>query len=224
MFQFFRQTGSAYGVAHHFAGQGLKFPKRAYGGVWNGKLIWGHLTDSRVLSIVKNPAYAGVYVFGRFRCIKQILQDGQIRQRVRQMPRDSWLVEIRNHHEGYLNWEEYLENQDQLERNLTQRPETALSGPARDGLALLQGLLICGRCGRRLTVRYRGNGGIYPVYECNWLKRQGRVKRSCLTVQCPVLDQAVADHVLTAIDTQNLGLAVAAQDELQQRDESISRQ
>ena len=85
---------------HQFAEHGLKFPKRAYGGVWNGKLIWGQLTDSRVLSILKNPAYAGVYVFGRFRCVKHILQDGQIRQRVKQMPRDSWLVEIQNHHAG----------------------------------------------------------------------------------------------------------------------------
>jgi hypothetical protein len=97
-----------------------------------------------------------------------------------------------------------LENQDQLDRNLTQRPETALSGPPREGLALLQGLLICGRCGRRLTIRYRGNGGIYPVYECNWLKRQGRAKRSCLTVQSPVLDQAIEGRMLTAISTQNI--------------------
>ena len=86
VFRFFQETGSAYGVAHWFAEKGLKFPKRAYGGVWNGKLIWGHLTDSRVLTILKNPAYAGMYVFGRFRCVKEILQDGQIRQRVRRCP------------------------------------------------------------------------------------------------------------------------------------------
>jgi DNA invertase Pin-like site-specific DNA recombinase len=224
IFHFFHKMGSAYGVAQQFAEQGLKFPKRAYGGVWNGKLIWDHLTDSRVLSMLKNPAYAGVYVFGRFRCVRQILQDGEIRQRVKKMPRDSWLVEIQNHHEGYLTWEEYLENQDRLQRNLTHRSEVALGGPAREGLALLHGLLICGNCGRRLTVRYRGNGGIYPVYECNWLKRQGRAKRSCLALQCPVLDQAVATRVLEVLNAQNVELALASHDELEKRDESVTRQ
>jgi DNA invertase Pin-like site-specific DNA recombinase len=223
-FRLFHETGSAYGVAHQFAKRGLKFPKRAYGGVWNGKLIWGHLTDSRVLSIIKNPAYAGVYVFGRFRCVKQILQDGQISQQIRKMPRDSWLVEIQNHHEGYLTWDEYLANQDQLDRNLTHRSELALGGALREGLALLQGLLICGTCGRRLTVRYRGNGGIYPVYECNWLKRQARAKTSCLQLQCPVLDQAVATRILEVITSQHLELALASHEELAKRDESVTRQ
>src|SRR5208283_5383632 len=59
LFATFRETGSAYAAAHMFAARGLKFPKRAYGGVWNGQLIWGHLTDRRVLSVLKNPAYAG---------------------------------------------------------------------------------------------------------------------------------------------------------------------
>jgi DNA invertase Pin-like site-specific DNA recombinase len=224
VFRFFRESGSAYGVAHRFAEKGLKFPKRAYGGVWDGKLIWGHLTDSRVLSIVKNPAYAGVYVFGRFRCVKEILQDGLVRQRIRRMPRGSWLVEIQDHHEGYVTWDEYLANQDQLERNRTLRPENVLPQAAREGLALLQGLLVCGKCGRRLTVRYRGNGGIYPIYECNWLKRQGRAKTSCMTIACPPLDQAVANRVLTAVDPEQLQLALAAQEELTTRDSSLRRQ
>ena len=224
VFQFFCETGSAYGVAHRFAEKGLKFPKRAYGGVWNGKLIWGHLTNSRVVSIIKNPAYAGVYVFGRFRCVKQILQDGQIRQRVREMPRDSWLVEIQNHHPGYLTWESYLQNQDRLAKNRTHHPDTALPSAVREGLALLQGLLICGKCGRRLTIRYRGNGGIYPVYQCNWLKREGRTKRACMTIACPALDEAVQRRVLETIDADTLALALAAHDELSQRDESLTRQ
>ena len=224
VFRYFQETGSAYGVAHRFAENGLKFPKRAYGGVWNGNLIWGHLTDSRVLNILKNPAYAGVYVFGRFRCVKEILQEGQIRQRVREMPRDSWLVEIQNHHEGYTTWDEYLTHQDQLDRNRTQRPENILPQAAREGLALLQGLLVCGKCGRRLTVRYRGNGGIYPIYECNWLKRQGQSKKSCMTIACRPLDEAVAERALEAVNPEQLQLALAAQEELLARDGTLRRQ
>jgi len=224
VFQYFQETGSAYGVAHRFAEKGLKFPKRAYGGVWNGKLIWGHLTDNRVLSILKNPAYAGVYVFGRFRCVKEVLLDGQIRQRVKKMPRDSWLVEIQNHHPGYLTWDEYLENQDRLERNRTQWSQTGLPGAVREGLAMLHGLLVCGKCGRRLTVRYRGNGGIYPTYECNWRKRQAQSKRSCMAIACGPLDEVVAQRVLEVVDAARLALALAAHDELEQRDESLTRQ
>jgi hypothetical protein len=187
-------------------------------------LIWGHLTDHRALSILKNPAYAGVYAFGRFRCVKQILQDGQIRQQVRRMPRDNWLVEIQNHHPGYLTWEEYLAHQDRLESNCTRSLEAALPGPVREGLALLHGLLICGTCGRRLTVRYRGNGGIYPTYECNWRKRQALSKRACLTIACPHLDEAVTQRVLQAVNAEHLALALAAHDELTQRDEAILQQ
>jgi DNA invertase Pin-like site-specific DNA recombinase len=65
LFQAFHDTGTAYGVMDHFRRHGLHFPKRSYGGVWNGKLLWGRLSHSRVLGVLKNPAYAGVYVYGR---------------------------------------------------------------------------------------------------------------------------------------------------------------
>ena len=113
------RNGHAYAVAHVFAARGLKFPKRAYGGVWNGQLIWGHLTDRRVLSVLKNPAYAGVYAFGRYRCVKHVLANGEVRSRVKAMPRPSWLVEIQNHHPGYISFDEHLHNLDMLERNRT---------------------------------------------------------------------------------------------------------
>jgi hypothetical protein len=62
-------------------------------------------------------------------------------------------------------------NQKLLEKNRTNGGEMMLNGPAREGLALLQGLLVCGHCGRSITVRYTGSGGIYPCYQCNWLHR-----------------------------------------------------
>src|ERR1035441_6326464 len=65
-------------------------------------------------------------------------------------------------------------------------------------LALLQGLLLCGHCGRRLTVRYTGNGGIYPRYQCNWLRRESLASRDCLNLRCDLLDAAVAEEVLKA--------------------------
>jgi DNA invertase Pin-like site-specific DNA recombinase len=224
VFTAFLEAGSAYGVVHRFAQEKLLFPKRSYGGVWAGKLQWGRLTDSRVLEILKNPSYAGVYAFGRYRCVKEILEDGEVRSRIARMPRDEWLVEIRDHHDGYTSFEQYLKNMDTIERNRTNPKEAILSGPAREGLAMLQGLLICGCCGRRLTPRYRGNGGLYPIYECNWRKREGLSKTSCMSVQCGCLDRAIEERVWEVVNKEHLHLALDAYDILRQRERQISTQ
>lgn len=224
VFTAFQQTGSAYGVVQRFAAENLLFPKRSYGGAWAGKLQWGRLTDSRALEILKNPSYAGIYAFGRFRCVKDVLQDGEVRSRIARMPRDQWLVEIRDHHEGYTSFAEHLKNLEIIAHNRTNPQEAVLSGPAREGLAMLQGLLICGRCGRRLTPRYRGNGGIYPVYECNWRKREGLSKTSCMSVQCGYLDRAVEQRVLEVVNEEQLNLALEAYEILEHREQQISAQ
>jgi len=224
VFTAFQQTGSAYGVVQHFAEKSLSFPKRSYGGAWDGQLRWGRLNDSRVLEILRNPSYAGVYAFGRFRCVKEILDDGEVRSRIARMPRDQWLVEIRDHHEGYITFDQQLKNLDTIQKNRTNPREAVLSGPAREGLALLQGLLICGVCGRRLTTRYRGNGGIYPIYECNWRKREGLSKTSCMSVQCGNLDRAVEARILEVVNQEQIDLALEAFEILQGREQQISGQ
>ncbi len=220
----FRELGSATGVVQAFASQGLRFPKRSYGGVWNGKLIWGRLTEGRVLSILKNPTYAGVYAFGRHRCVKEILADGAIRARVKEMPRSSWLVAIQDHHQGYLSFEEHLRNLELLEKNRTNNSETLLSGPPREGLAVLQGLLVCGHCGRRLTVRYKSKGGIKPQYECNWQRREGLATRSCLVVRAEVLDAAIGQRALQVVSSEQITLAIQALQELQQSQSAVTGQ
>jgi DNA invertase Pin-like site-specific DNA recombinase len=224
LFDTFHRCGSAYGVVHHFARHGIRFPKRSYGGIWNGRLIWGRLSDGRVRGVLKNPSYAGLYAFGRYHYRKQISADGQIRSKMSAVPMSSWTVTIQNHHEAYISWEEFLENQSILQRNQVNGEGTILSGSAREGLALLQGLLLCGNCGRRLSIRYKGNGGLYPQYECNWLKREGLATRSCLNVRCDLLDNAISQRVLAALQPAQLQIAIAALQELQQRDESTTQQ
>jgi DNA invertase Pin-like site-specific DNA recombinase len=224
VFTYFRETGSAYAVVHRFAEEKLRFPKRAYGGAWNGRLIWGRLTHSRVLGLLKNPSYAGVYVFGRYRSIKEASPDGQVQSRISLMPMDAWRVMIPEHHPGYIGWEEFLHNREILEKNRTNGAETLLSGPAREGLALLQGLLICGSCGRRLSVRYKGNGGIYPTYQCNWLRREGLSTTDCMTLHCDLLDATIAKRVLELIQPSQLEITLLALQELEKRDTSITRQ
>ena len=144
----------------HFHQHQLSFPRRAYGGAWNGKIFWGRLQHGRVLGLLSNPCYAGAYVFGRYRGLKSISTDGQIQSKIQKQPIGSWLVLIPEHHPGYLGWDEYLENQQMLEQNQTNQPEQCSSGAAREGRALLQGMLLCGHCGRRLSPRYTGSSEV----------------------------------------------------------------
>jgi DNA invertase Pin-like site-specific DNA recombinase len=224
VFRLFRETGSAFAVVQRFAERGLRFPKRAYGGAWAGQLIWGRLTHSRVLGILKNPSYAGMYVFGRYQYRVQINAEGEVRKRMQASAMPDWRVRLPEHHEGYITLEEFLKNKEILEKNRTNGEGTILSGPAREGLALLQGLLLCGHCGRALTVSYRGNGGIYPRYLCNWLHHQALATKDCLNFRCDVLDPVIVEEVLKALQPAELELALAALRELETRDQAIMRQ
>ena len=224
VFRLFRETGSAYTVVQRFFENGLRFPKRAYGGAWDGQLLWGRLSHGRVLSILKNPCYAGMYVFGRYQYRQQITAAGEVRKRMQAVARREWRVSIKEHHEGYIRWEEYEKNAERLEKNRTNGEETVLGGPAREGLALLQGMLLCGSCGRSLTVRYLGNDGIYPTYLCNRLVREGLASNYCMSFRCDLVDAAISQEVLKALQPAELELALAALHELEVRDQTIFRQ
>jgi len=224
VFRSFRETGSAFAVVQNFAKRALRFPKRAYGGAWNGKLVWGRLTHTRVLCMLKNPSYAGVYVFGRYQYHQQISTTGEIQKKMRAVPMPDWRVQLRQHHDGYISWDEFLENGKRLEKNRTNGEATMLSGPAREGLALLQGLLLCGNCGHAITVRYTGNGGIYPTYLCNRQRREGLATKDCMSFRCDLLDAAVSEEVLKALQPAELQLALGALRELEVRDQAILRQ
>ena len=224
LFEAFRSTGSAYGVAHKFSKEGLEFPKRAYGGVWKGRLIWGRLTTSRVFGILHNPTYAGAYVHGRYQSIKEIGPDGTFRSTTKIMPMSSWTVLINDHHEKYITWEEYIANQKILANNRTNSEEFLLKGPAREGATLLQGLLLCGSCGRRLTVRYKGNGGLYPTYECNWKRKEGFSTGSCMHIRGDLIDNPIIHRVLEVIKPKQIQAAIKALEEIERREEGVDNQ
>ena len=221
IFELFQREGTACAVVQRFSELGLRFPRRAYGGAWDGKLIWGRLTHSRVLSILANPAYTGTYVYGRYQSCKKISPTGEICTQVRCMPQDAWRVTIPDHHPGYITQAQFLANRQRLDANRTNAE--VLTGPAREGLCLLQGLLICGLCGHRVSVRYMGNGGEYPVYLCNWKARQG-LARACMTVGSKSLDAAIADRVVAAVTPLTIELALKALTSLEERDEATAAQ
>jgi len=224
VFRLFRETGTAFGVMQRFAESGLRFPKRSYGGAWDGKILWGRLTHSRVLGMLKNPCYAGMYVFGRYRYRREISAEGAVHKRIHAVAMADWRVSLKEHHEGYITVDEFFKNQERLEKNRTNGEQTLLAGPAREGLALLQGLLLCGTCGHALTVRYTGNGGIYPCYLCNRLRREGLASKDCMGFRCDLLDAAISEEVLKTLQPAEIELALAALQELESRDRTISRQ
>ncbi len=222
VFDSFRQTGSAYGVVQQFAERQVRFPKRSYGGVWNGQLRWGRLAHGRVLSILRNPAYAGAYVFGRYRGCKSFSPEGQIRAKVAAMPMADWKVLLPDKHPAYLSWEDYLANQQRLAENQTNGSAPAV-GAAREGAALLQGLILCGRCGRAMAPRYGGINGSRPTYECNWRRRE-LAGPSCWSVRADVLDAAMAERVLAVLTPAQLEIALAALAEVARRDQAVEHQ
>src|SRR6201984_2115745 len=222
VFELFEQESSAYGVVQRFQERGLRFPRRQYGGAWDGKLIWGRLTHSRVLGILANPSYAGTYVFGRYQSCKQIGPTGEIQTQSRLMPQDEWRVVIHDHHPGYITWDQFLTNRQRLAANRTNLE--VLAGPVREGLCLLQGVLLCGTCGRRLGVRYTGNGGIYAIYECIWRHCEALGRHACLPVPATPIDQAVATRLVTAVTPATIGLALEALNSLEERDRAIAAQ
>lgn len=205
LFKEFRASGSAYGVVRYFAKNSLSFPKRAYGGAWNGKITWATLTHSRVLAVIHNPSYAGAYVYGRFRDQKTVDSNGHFEHHsVRLSNREDWKVFIPDHHQAYISWDDFESNQKLLASNQTNAER---SGPAREGAALLPGIILCGKCGRRMTVRYTGTGGIRPAYECVGRWEHGN-KATCTSVPADVLDNAVSEKILSIMKASELEIAL----------------
>jgi DNA invertase Pin-like site-specific DNA recombinase len=223
VFRLFRETGSACAVVRRFRELGLRFPKRIREGASNGKLVWGQLNHRRVLSILENPCYAGTYFFGRYQQRLEVSPEGEVRKHALIVSLSAWKVCLPKHHEGYITWEEYMKNGERLEKNRPPRGATVPSGPPREGLALLQGLLLCGQCGRGLYVYYRSQRDLSPLYQCVWLYREGGAG-PCMRFRADLLDAAIAEEVLKALHPAELELALAAVHELESRDQVILRQ
>jgi DNA invertase Pin-like site-specific DNA recombinase len=224
IFRLFQDTGSAHAVMQWFVTHQLLFPKRRHGGVWNGKLEWGDLTYGRTLEVLKNPSYAGAYAFGRHQYRRELTADGEVRCHIKTAERSQWRVLLVQHHDGYVDWEQFEHNQLRLDKNRTSAKTMIPGGAVREGAALLQGLLMCGKCGRRLSVRYGGNGGMYPTYICGSRHREGRSTKDCMSVRCDPLDAAVAEQVLDALRPTELELAMNVLQNLEGRDQVLMHQ
>jgi DNA invertase Pin-like site-specific DNA recombinase len=214
VFAGFAATGSAYGVVAVFAGR--RFPLRAYGGAWAGQLRWGRLTHARVVGVLKNPAYAGAYVHGRYASRRSLDEDGTVHTALFERPRAEWPVLIKDHHDGYITWAGYLANEAKLAANRT----NAGARPPREGRALCQGIIACGSCGKPMRTNYHTSQR--PSYECS--SRAGRLTTpTCRSVAAATVDEAVAAALLDALTPEQVALALSAADQVTDRHQRVSR-
>ena len=172
--------------------------------------------------MLANPAYTGTYVYGRYQSCKHISQTGEIRSQLRRMSQDQWRVSLPDHHPGYITWERFIANRQRLQANRTNIE--VLAGPAREGLCLLQGLLVCGICGRRLGVRYTDNGGSLSNLPVHLEASRGVGVKRLHERAVEAAHSAIAERVVAAVTPLTIKLALEALTSLEERDQAIAAQ
>jgi len=194
VFARFAELGSVRRVWLWFCAQGLRFPMQANS---LAAVQWVTPTYAKIRQVLTNPIYAGVYVYGKTQCERYVDDHGRVRKRLRKRARSEWPVFLRDHHPGYINWDAFEANQRRIGQNIRPRPHQA-GGAVREGAALLQGIAVCGHCGRRLHVHYVGRSAA-PGYHCagkNIVNGRGEY---CLNIGGCQIDAAVANAFLAAL-------------------------
>ena len=193
VFERFAVLGSVRRVWLWFLEHKLPFPSRPR----NRELRWLPPSYHTLASVLAHPAYAGAYVYGRTRTECYLDKHGQMRKRLRRLPRAQWRVLIPNHHRGYIDWQTFEANRARIDSNIRPLPNAA-GGSVREGSALLQGLGLCGHCGRRLHTHYRGRNNS-PNYHCQGPRQMAGRGHYCLSIGGVQIDRAVAARVLEVV-------------------------
>ncbi len=216
VFDGFRRRGSAMGVVKWMHQENMTLPSRPLSGPTRGELRWALPSFAQVGRILKNPRYAGAFVYGRHRSRRQ--GDGTTTYRT--VPMDEWEVCIPGAHAGFIDWDEFLRNQATLASNAASflRSGSRTAAP-REGAALLQSRILCGHCGRRMFVNYsratRANGDARAPYHyvCKEdLVRYGR--KTCQSMRGDLVDAEMSRFVIEVMNRKNIGLALAVQEQV----------
>lgn len=214
LFAAFRRLGSAMAVAKEFRREGIMIPHYSRIGPKSSRIIWGDLTHSQTLRILHNPRYAGAFSFGRTRTRKD--PDGHVHYE--KLPMKEWISLVRDAHPGYITWEEYEANGRRLLENAFAYGKDNRKTPPREGPALLQGIVICGMCGKRMTVRYhQRRDELIPDYICQRDKIEQAQTRDCQRIPGADIDRTIANMLVSMVNESNIDTALAVQKELQSR-------
>lgn len=201
IFAKFTELGSSHGVFRYLRCEQLLLPRRATG-AGQGPIIWKQASLTAVQDILTNPAYAGAFVYGRQQNDPtRRTADHRATPRVNR-PRDEWIYVRQDAYPAYISWDHYLANQARIQANGTRfmQLRQQAAGAIREGHGLLQGLALCGHCGRRMYTNYKP----YPRYAC---AQQRHVDRHmCCIVHGPTVDTVVTEAFLEAIRPAQLDL------------------
>jgi DNA invertase Pin-like site-specific DNA recombinase len=220
IFVLWRRLGSARQVTAELIAEGHKLPRRTVG---QRRIRWARPSYGAMHDFLTNPAYAGAFVFGRTRQQKALGPDGRVRAKTIELPLEQWSVCLPEHHPGYVSWDEYLATRERLRANV--RPRGEGGGAAREGEALLQGILRCGRCGRRMEVAYSGPDGRVPRYACVRGNVLHHTDSGCQSLGGLRLEKAVAGGFLEAVTPAGVRASAGAIGELErQHDERLRGQ
>ena len=211
----FEALNSARAVQHYFRDHSLELPRRVQSGPDRGQIEWRRASYGAIYQILKNPAYAGAYAYGKHRRVH--LPGAQHKVVVQRLPLDEWQVLIRDAFPGYITWEQYLRNQKRLRENAMGANWT--KGAPGEGVALLQGIVFCARCGRALRARYRDR----PAYLCEAARHQYG-EPHCQRFTVAHVDPAVTEVFLQTVQPAHLEAALAAVEEIESQRQSLATQ
>lgn len=199
------EIGSVAGLLRYLQEEGLKFPRKA---TFDRGVRWVRPYYRALYGTLTNPIYTGAYVYGRSRMVKELDAEGNARSRQRKQPLSDWSVVIQDHHPAYISWDDFLRIRTMIARN---QPVAAgeAGGVAREGAALLQGIVRCGRCGRAMAVEYPGKRArAYARYYCRGAQNHGGPR--CQSVGAHRVDEAVAAHFLEEMRPARLAVHLEA--------------
>jgi len=212
VFDKFDELGSARQVLLSFRGEKIEFPKVVQ---HRGQrtIVWQLPIYNTILGVLKNPAYAGAYVYGQRETRTFIREQRAVKTSGHPVPRDKWKVLLPDHHRGYISWERFLNNQKLLREN-THKLTPFAQGAPKMGPSLLAGLLNCGHCGHKLSVKYSGRDGQSLTYFCRGNFATTGEIANCFSISARKLEQAVVDEVLKTIRPAAITAALAAEAKL----------
>ncbi len=216
LFATFPRIGSALGTAKVFRKEKILFPHRTptRGPRHKTPVAWKDLTVNTVLRILHNPRYAGIYCYGKTRQYKTP-QGRHVRQK---RPAEQWCAWIPGAHEGYISQQEYEENRRRLADNARAVGADRRS-PPREGPALLQGLVVCGQCGRKMGVHYHWRvEELVPGYVC-----AGKEQPGCQTIHGKTVDEAIGELLVELMTPMTMEISLSVQQELAHRFEQAER-
>jgi DNA invertase Pin-like site-specific DNA recombinase len=222
VFEKFEELRTARAVRRYLRQQEFLLPARPLRGPAPHEVLWQSARTSMVLDILKNPAYAGVYVHGRQSRDPSRRKPSHPQSGIVRRPIDQWPIVIHNVYPAYISWEKFLANQAQLSNNQNHYKGNCPGAP-RKGQALLQGIVRCGRCGALMRLGYSGPHGQFPVYKCEYAVTEHGGPR-CQEVRGLGLDAEVERLVLKALEPDKISLALAAVGEMAKEHDALKRQ